>query len=84
MSIININVIIKISGSKERVEIIQAALDPDNLTAPPMVFHSVCVAESLIYTIKNVKNIETMLATLMDLLSALQATEGVLRLQSNL
>ncbi len=84
MPIKNINALIKIIGSIEDVRIIHAAIDPDNLSEPPMTFNSVCVAESIIYTIKNVKSIETMLATLIDLLSAFQMTENVIKLRTSL
>ena len=81
MPVGNINVLIKIkTGSNEKAEVIHAATDPDNLTEPPMTFHSVCVCDNLIYTIKNVKTVETMLATLIDLLSAFQATENIIKL----
>ncbi|MHA2245242.1 MAG: hypothetical protein ACXADY_09775 [Candidatus Hodarchaeales archaeon] len=81
MPVENINVLIKIkTGSNSTTEIIHAATDPDNLTKPPMTFHSVCVCDNLIYTIKNVKTVETMLATLLDLFSAFQATENSLKL----
>ncbi|UCG89783.1 MAG: hypothetical protein JSU57_04795 [Candidatus Heimdallarchaeota archaeon] len=84
MPITKINALIKMIGSIEDVEIIHAAIDPDNLSAPPMTFNSVCVGQSLIITIKNVKNTETMLATVIDLLSAFQLTDNILKLRSSL
>lgn len=59
-------------------KIIHTAIDPDNLTEPPMTFHSVYTSNSLTYRINNVISVETMLATLMDLLSVYQATENAL------
>jgi hypothetical protein len=81
MPVGNINILIKIkTGSNKETQIIHAAIDPDNLTEPPMTFHSVCVCDNLIYTIKNVKTVETVLATLIDLLSTFQVTENIIEL----
>ncbi len=70
-------------GSNEIAEIIHAAIDPDNLTEPPMVYDSVCAASTLIFNLRNVKSVETTLATLIDLLSAVQVTENILKLHNS-
>ena len=64
-------------------EIFRTVMDPDNLARPPMEFSSQCMSNNLIYTIKNVERVETMLATLLDLLSAFQATENIIGLCNN-
>jgi hypothetical protein len=75
----NIKAVINIeTESNELAEIIQTAIDPDNLTAPPMTFHSVYTSNKLEYVINNLVSIETLLATLMDLLSVFQVTEKAL------
>ncbi|UCE12888.1 MAG: hypothetical protein JSV04_11935 [Candidatus Heimdallarchaeota archaeon] len=77
MTIKKINVILKIKmESNEIAEMFRKVMDPDNLARPPMKFFSHCISSNLIYTIKNVERVETMLATLLDLLSVLQATEN--------
>ena len=77
MIIKDIKAIIKIeTESNELAKIIHTAIDPDNLTEPPMTFHSMYASDCLEYTINNVISFETMLATLMDLLSVFQATEN--------
>ncbi|MHA2202384.1 MAG: hypothetical protein ACW991_01725 [Candidatus Hodarchaeales archaeon] len=79
MPISDIKVVLEIeTESNEIAKIIHAAIDPDNLTEPPMTFHSVHASNSLTYKINNVITVETMLATLMDLLSVFQATENAL------
>ena len=79
MPINDIKVVLEIkTKSNEIAKIIHAAIDPDNLTEPPMTFHSVHASNSLIYRINNVITVETMLATLIDLLSVFQATEMAL------
>lgn len=70
------------TGSDEIAKIIHAAINPDNLTEPPMSIHSVYVDNTLIITIKEVKSIVTMTATLTDLLITFQATENVLELHN--
>jgi hypothetical protein len=64
--------------SKESAEIIRAAIDPDNLTAPPMTIDSVYASKKLEYTINNITSIDSLLATLMDLLTTFQVTEKAL------
>ncbi len=70
----------KISNS---AKIIQTAIDPDNQADPPMTFHSISLDKSLLITIKNVRKVETALATLMDMLSAIQAVLRVIELIKN-
>ncbi|MFX0013652.1 MAG: hypothetical protein ACFFB2_10940 [Promethearchaeota archaeon] len=80
MPITNIDALIEIKTRSNTIaKIIHAAIDPDNLTEPPMTFHSTCESNIIIYYLKNVKRIETMLATLIDLLDVYQATESVLK-----
>jgi hypothetical protein len=75
----NIKAIIKIeTESNDLAEIIHTAIEPDNLTAPPMTFHSVYTSNKLEYVINHLISIETLLATLMDLLSVFQVTEKAL------
>ncbi|MFX0124042.1 MAG: hypothetical protein ACFFAE_10420 [Candidatus Hodarchaeota archaeon] len=77
MTIKAIKAVIKIeTESKDLAKIIHTAIDPDNLTKPPMTFHSSHFSNSLEYTINNVISFETLLATLIDLLSVFQATEN--------
>ncbi|MFX1506291.1 MAG: KEOPS complex subunit Pcc1 [Promethearchaeota archaeon] len=79
MPIENIKALIKIeTESNELAEIIHTAINPDNVTAPPMTFHSVYTSNKLEYVINNLVSIETLLATLMDLLTVFQVTENVL------
>ena len=79
MPIKNIKTVIKIeTKSNEVAKIIHTAIDPDNLTAPPMTFHSVYTSNKIEYIINNVVSIETLLATLMDLLNAFQVTKKAL------
>ena len=79
MPIKNIKAVIKIeTESNELAEIIHTAIDPDNLTAPPMTFHSKYTTNKLEYVINNIVSIETLLATLIDLLIVFQVTENIL------
>ena len=79
MPIKNIKAIIKIeTESNEFAKIIHTAINPDNLTAPPMTLHSVYTSHKLEYVINNLVSIETLLATLMDLLNVFQVTEKAL------
>lgn len=79
MPIENIKTFIKIeTESNELADIIHTAIDPDNLTAPPMTFHSMYTSNKLEYVINNIVSIETLLATLMDLLTVFQVTENAL------
>ncbi|UCG00591.1 MAG: hypothetical protein JSW11_13320 [Candidatus Heimdallarchaeota archaeon] len=64
--------------SNERAELIHKSIDPDNLTEPPMTFYSIYTSNSLEYRINNVLRVETVLATLIDLLSAFQTIENAL------
>ena len=84
MTIKKIDVILKIkTKSNEIAEIFRTAMDPDNLARPPMKFSSQCKSNNLIYTIKNVERVETMLVTLLDLLSVFQAAENVLEMDKS-
>lgn len=79
MPIKNIKAILKIeTDSNELAEIIHAAIDPDNLTEPPMTFYSVFVSKNIEYRMDNIRSIETLFATLMDLLAVFQVTEKAL------
>ena len=79
MPIKNIKAVLKIETmSKESAEIIRTAIDPDNLTAPPMTIDSVYASNKLEYTINNTTSVDTLLATLMDLLTTFQVTEKAL------
>ena len=76
MSIKNIKAILKLeTESNEFAEIIHTAIDPDNLMAPPMIFHSSYHSNKLEFEIDKMISVETLLATLMDLLTAFQVTE---------
>jgi hypothetical protein len=77
----NINIIIKIEPENSNaINIAQSAIDPDNLADPPMTFYSKTTDNSLLITIKKVRKVETALATLMDLLSAIQTALRVIEL----
>jgi hypothetical protein len=79
LSIENIKAILKIeTESNEFIKIIHNAIDPDNLMAPPMTIDSVYTSNKLEYMINNVVSVETLLATLMDLLTVFQMTEKAL------
>lgn len=81
MPINNISILIKIKPKiSKSAKIIQTAIDPDNQADPPMTFHSKSLDKSLLITIKNVRKVETALATLMDMLSAIQAVLRVIEL----
>ncbi len=81
MPINNISILIKIEPKiSNSAKIIQTAIDPDNQADPPMTFHSKSSDKSLLITIKNVGKVETALATLMDMLSAIQAVLRVIEL----
>lgn len=83
MPIKNIKAVLKIEAiSKELAEIIHTAIDPDNLTAPPMTIDSVYASNKLEYKISNTTSVETLLATLIDLLTAFQVTEKALSIFS--
>ncbi|MFW9906414.1 MAG: hypothetical protein ACFFFH_19015 [Candidatus Thorarchaeota archaeon] len=79
MPIENIKALIKIeTESNELAKIIHTAIDPDNLTVPPMTFNSVYTSNKLEYVINNLVSTETLLATLLDLLTVFQVTENAL------
>ena len=79
MPIKDIKVILKIkTESSKLAEIIHTAINPDNLTEPPMTFHFKNVSSSLEFRINNVISVETILATLMDLLTVFQTAESAL------
>ena len=69
--------------SDEIAKIICAAIKPDNLAKPPIVFNSISKADTIQISIKNVKRVETMLVTLLDLFSTFQAAEDVLDLDKS-
>ncbi len=69
--------------SNEIAKIICTAIKPDNRAKPPMVLEALSTANTLHITIKNVKRVETMLVTLLDLFSTFQAAENVLNLDKS-
>ena len=76
MPIKNIKAVLTIeTESNKLAEIIHTAMDPDNLTVPPMTIHSVYASNKVEYKFNNMVSVDTLLATLMDLLTTFQVTE---------
>jgi len=67
----------------EEAKIIHEALNPDNLSTPPMKISSKWVNSSVEIRIKNVHNMDTAIATVNDLLDAYGLSKDILEKLNN-
>ncbi len=74
-----IDITLSISNKNpEDAKIIHEALNPDNLTTPPMSISSKWVDSRVEIRIKGVQNIDTAIATVNDLLEAYGLSQDIL------
>ncbi|MHA1974970.1 MAG: KEOPS complex subunit Pcc1 [Candidatus Hodarchaeales archaeon] len=60
---------------------IHRALRPDNLTSDPVTINSIINNTNLLYTIKNNKRIESVLATVTDIITAAELSETIIKIE---
>ncbi|MHA2358411.1 MAG: KEOPS complex subunit Pcc1 [Candidatus Heimdallarchaeaceae archaeon] len=80
MGVKNIKIHLSVkSKTSEAARIIFSSLNPDNLTNPPMTIESKVKDNVFEVTISNLSNIETAIATSLDILNSYELSEKIIQ-----